>query len=202
LNIKKALPCTSSNDVSVDLFKNQLNIKKALPCTGEFFHLRCCVHILNLIVQDGLKEIDSALHKVLESVKYVKGSQERKKRFLKSVNQMSLDGRKGLRQDVPTRWNSTFLMLESVVYYRRAFCHLELIDSNFKHCPSVLEWEKVDSIRTFLACFYHATCDFSRITYSTANLYFLAVFMIYVTLKQHKESEDEYKRFNGKSNAL
>lgn len=85
-------------------------------------------------------------------------------------------------------------MLESVVYYRRAFCHLELIDSNFKHCPSVLEWEKVDGIRTFLACFYHATCDFSGTKYPTVNLYFPAVFMIYVTLKQHKESEDEYKR--------
>jgi hypothetical protein len=93
----------SSNDVSVDLLKNELNIKKALPCTGEFFHLRCCAHILNLIVQDRLKKIDSALHKVCESVKYVKGSQGRKKRFLESVNQMSLDGRKGLRQDVPTR---------------------------------------------------------------------------------------------------
>jgi hypothetical protein len=184
----------SSNDVSVDLLKNQLNIKRALPCTGEFFHLRCCAHILNLIVQDGLKEIDSALHKVRESVKYVKGSQGRKKRFLESVNQMSLDGRKGLRQNVPTRWNSTFLMLESAVYYRCAFCHLELIDSNFKHCPSVLEWEKVDSIRTFLAYFYHSTCDFSGNKYPTANLYFPAVFMIYVTLKQHKESEDEYKR--------
>jgi hypothetical protein len=48
------------------------------------------------MVQDGLKEIDSALHNVRESIKYVKGSQGRKKRFLESVNQMSLDGRKGL----------------------------------------------------------------------------------------------------------
>jgi hypothetical protein len=69
-----------------------------------------------------------------------------------------------------------------------------LIDSNFKHCPSVLEWEKVDSIRTFLACFYHATCDFFGTKYLTANLYFPAVFMIYVTLKQHNESDNEYKR--------
>jgi hypothetical protein len=62
----------SSNDVSIDLLKNQLNIKKALPCTGEFFHLSCCEHILNLIIQDGLKEIDNSLHMVRESIKYVK----------------------------------------------------------------------------------------------------------------------------------
>ncbi|XP_042963535.1 zinc finger BED domain-containing protein RICESLEEPER 1-like [Carya illinoinensis] len=107
---------------------------------------------------------------------------------------MSLDGRKGLRQDVPTRWNSTFLMLESAIFYRRAFCHLELTDSNFKHCLSISEWEKVEKINTFLEAFYDVTCEFSGTKYPTANLYFLAVFMIYLTLKQHSESEDDYMR--------
>jgi hypothetical protein len=58
----------SSNDVCVGLLRNQLNIKKALVCEGEFFHIRCCAHILNLIVQDGLKEIDSALQKICDGV--------------------------------------------------------------------------------------------------------------------------------------
>ena len=133
----------SSNDVSVDILRTQLSIRKALVCNGDFFHLRCCAHILNLIVQDGLKEIDIAIQKIRESVKYVKGSQVRKQKFLESVNQMSLDGKRGLRQDVPTRWNSTFLMIENALYYRRAFCHLELTDSNYKNCPTIDEWSKL-----------------------------------------------------------
>jgi hypothetical protein len=56
------------------LLKDQLNLKKVLVSSGEFFHLRCCAHILNLIVQDGLKEINGALQKVGDCVKYVKGS--------------------------------------------------------------------------------------------------------------------------------
>jgi hypothetical protein len=40
----------SSNDVSVDMLRTQLNIKKALVCQGDLFHLRCCAHVLNLIV--------------------------------------------------------------------------------------------------------------------------------------------------------
>jgi hypothetical protein len=59
----------SSNDVCVGLLRNQLNMKKAIFCEGKFFHIRCCVHILNLRVQDGLKEIDSALQKIRDSVK-------------------------------------------------------------------------------------------------------------------------------------
>ncbi|KAL0000367.1 hypothetical protein SO802_014148 [Lithocarpus litseifolius] len=54
----------SSNDVFVDILRTQLSIRKALVCNGEFFHFRCYAHILNLIVQDGLKEIDIAIQKI------------------------------------------------------------------------------------------------------------------------------------------
>jgi hypothetical protein len=184
----------SSNDVSVDMLRTQLNIKKALVCQGDLFHLRCCAHILNLIIQDGLKEIDGVVQKIRECIKYVKGSQGRKVKFFASVKQMSLDGKKGLRQDVPTRWNSTFLMLESAIFYRRAFHHLKLTDSNFKHCPIADEWDKVEKISTFLAVFYDATCVFSSTKYPTTNLYFSSVFTFYLTLRQDSESEDEYMK--------
>jgi hypothetical protein len=108
----------SSNDVCVGLLRNQLNMKKTLLCEGEFFHIHCCAQILNLIVQDGLKEIDSALQKIRDSVKYVRGSQLRKQNFLQVVNKMSLDNNKGLRQDVPTRWNSTYLCLRLLFIIR------------------------------------------------------------------------------------
>jgi hypothetical protein len=77
----------SANDNFVLLLKDQLNLKKALVSSGEFFHLRCCVHILNLIVQDGLKEIDGTLQKARDCVKYVKGSQVRKQKFMHAGNQ-------------------------------------------------------------------------------------------------------------------
>ena len=80
-----------------------------------------------------------------------------KQKFLKSVNQMSLDGKRGLRQDVPTKWNSTFLMIENALYYRCAFCHLELTYSNYKNCLIVDEWSKGEKIDKCLAVFYDAT---------------------------------------------
>ncbi|KAK9690066.1 hypothetical protein RND81_09G102300 [Saponaria officinalis] len=61
----------SANNSMVESLKPYLN----LMANGEYFHVRCCAHILNLIVQEGLKDLDDAILKVRESVKYTKGSQ-------------------------------------------------------------------------------------------------------------------------------
>jgi hypothetical protein len=184
----------SANDLCVVNLKAKFNMKKALPLEGELFHMRCCTHTLNLIVQDGLKEITDAIQKIRDSVKYFRGSQMRKQSFLQAASQMSLDSNKGLRQDVPTRWNSTYLMLESAIHYRPAFAYLEMTDENYTFCPNAIEWEKVNDISSFLGCFYRATCTFSGTKYPTANLYFPVVALIYLNLKQELVSEDGYRR--------
>uniref|UniRef100_A0A0D3AH74 DUF659 domain-containing protein n=1 Tax=Brassica oleracea var. oleracea TaxID=109376 RepID=A0A0D3AH74_BRAOL len=54
-----------------------MQLKKDLVCGGEFFHIRCVAHILNLIVQDGLAVIGEALEKIRDSVKYVQITESR-----------------------------------------------------------------------------------------------------------------------------
>lgn len=105
-------------------------LNNAFLYKDELFHVRCSAHILNLVVQDGLKDIDDSVEKIRECVKYVKDSQGRKDGFSKSVKQTSLYLKKSLVQDVPTRWNSTFMMLSNALYYRWAFENLQLNDTN------------------------------------------------------------------------
>ncbi|XP_061373411.1 zinc finger BED domain-containing protein RICESLEEPER 2-like [Gastrolobium bilobum] len=182
----------SANDVCVQFLRDQLLVGGGLLGYGEFFHLRCCAHVLNLIVQEGLKEVDESMVKVRESIKYVKGSQARKQKFLDCVGHSSLGSKRGLRQDVPTRWISTFLMLDNALFYKRAFMHLELSDSNYKHCPSRDEWDRIEKINSFLSVFYDITCVFSGTKYPTANLYFPYVFTAHLTLQDGLKSDDAY----------
>lgn len=184
----------SSNDTFVELLKGQLNLKDALLMNGKFFHIRCCAHILNLIVQDGLKHIDDSVGKIRESIKYVRGSQGRKQKFLDCAAQVSLECKRGLRQDIPTRWNSTFLMIDSALYYQRAFLHLQLSDSNYKHSLSQDEWGKLEKLSKFLKVFYDVTCLFSGTKYPTANLYFPQVFVVEDTLRKAKVDSDSFMK--------
>ena len=86
---------------------NSLNknpyFRSSLPCNGEFFRVRCGAHILNLIVQEGLKIIEQAVHNIRESVKYVRGNDMRKLRFTKCLQKLPNLTSKKVRQDVPTR---------------------------------------------------------------------------------------------------
>ena len=47
--------------------------------------MRCCTHILNLIVGDGMREINASIAKVRESVRYVKSSPNRNQTFVDFV---------------------------------------------------------------------------------------------------------------------
>ena len=58
----------STNEGCVTMLKSQLKIRKDLLSNGDYLHMHCCAHIINLIVQDGLKAIEGELYKIRESI--------------------------------------------------------------------------------------------------------------------------------------
>ena len=100
----------SSNDKIQDYLNERLLLhNNGLVSGGEFFHIRCCAHILNLNVQEGFKVVGPAVKKIRESIKYVKGSKGRMKVFKACVAKVGgIHTKMGLCLDVITRWNSTF----------------------------------------------------------------------------------------------
>ncbi|XP_054821595.1 zinc finger BED domain-containing protein RICESLEEPER 2-like [Prosopis cineraria] len=181
----------SANDCMAEILKERLILQNNLICDGEFFYVRCCAHILNLIVQEGLKVTNVAINKIRDSIKYVKVSESRMKIFGQCVEQVgSIDTSIGLRLDVPTRWNSTYDMLESGIRYKRAFVCLSCRDTSFKHSLSNEEWRRAEEMCSFLQPCAMITTLISGTSYPTSNMYFGQIAKIEILLNDAISNRD------------
>ncbi|TYG98703.1 hypothetical protein ES288_A10G138200v1 [Gossypium darwinii] len=132
----------SYNDVMVSCLKNRF--------------LRCCAHILTLIVKAGLELADDVVGKIQNGIKYIKKSEICRKRFYDVADKsFHLNVTKKLRQDVCVRWNSTYLMIESFLYYKDVLDYWAQRNKDYQmFALSSEEWRNVAIICKFLKVFY------------------------------------------------
>jgi hypothetical protein len=179
------------NDQMIGELKSKLSDQDSLLNGDECF-LSSYAQIVHLLIQDGLFEIKSVLCKIRESIAYVNGTQDRREMFQKAINQLKLQDKNKASLDVPTRWDTTFSMLENALDLRNAFAYLEQTDSEFRVNPSVEEW----SISTIiLDCLKVLILHESASNASTGvELYFLNVCGVYKNLIQWKRSQHAFVR--------
>ena len=70
----------AANDSIIALLLEKLYTNSMIMC-GKFFHMRCCAHILNLIVRDGLSVIQKGVKKIRDSVHYWTATRTRVEKF-------------------------------------------------------------------------------------------------------------------------
>ena len=67
----------SSNDTAMSFFKRKLLSWGATSIKVKYLHVRCVAHILNLVVNEGLKELSISVIRVREVVRYIRNSPSR-----------------------------------------------------------------------------------------------------------------------------
>ncbi|KAI4328613.1 hypothetical protein L6164_020951 [Bauhinia variegata] len=150
----------SSNDVVISYLRRKLKNWNRLVCEGEYMHMRCAAHILNLIVNDGLKDLNPSIVAIRNAIRYVRSSPQRLQKFKQAAHAKKISNGASLCFDVPTRWNSTYIMLEQAIPFQKAFDRLEVEDEGYiawfkeDRRPSILDWDNARAFVQFLKLFY------------------------------------------------
>ena len=84
------------------------------------FHVRCCAHIFNLLIKDGLSVIEDVIFKVQENIKYLAGLLSPLMMFSNVAKQLHLLSKK-LILDCCAQWSATYDMLSTVLEFKHIF---------------------------------------------------------------------------------
>ncbi|KAH9685707.1 BED-type domain-containing protein [Citrus sinensis] len=195
----------SANDVAVNYLKKKLKNWKgdAMILDGDCLHLRCCAHIVNLIVTEGLKEMHDSIASIRNAIMYVRSSGLRLHKFKSCVEREKIENKGLLAYDVPTRWNSTYTMLSRAIHFQKAFERLEEEEHDGPYMsffnerkaeqirpPTAEDWKNAEIFIQFLKFFNDVTVDFSASLSVTSNLYFHHLCTIQTQLHLYIENED------------
>uniref|UniRef100_A0A9I9EIR0 HAT C-terminal dimerisation domain-containing protein n=1 Tax=Cucumis melo TaxID=3656 RepID=A0A9I9EIR0_CUCME len=151
----------SSNDVAIAYLVKKFKGRNGLVLDGEFIHIRCCAHILNLIVSDALKDLHVSIIRIRNAVKYVRSSPARLQIFKDFAKEDKMSTKNCLTMDVPTRWNSTFTMLDGAIKCQKTFERLEEHDPSYlpkDDIPTTEDWDNAKVFVKFLKTFSEEDC--------------------------------------------
>ncbi|MBA0637661.1 hypothetical protein Godav_025965 [Gossypium davidsonii] len=141
----------SYNDAAVRMLKDSFSFhKKNIHLNGKLFHVRCCTHILNLLVHDGFSENKDVIDNVRESVNHIIASTMHLTMFSDIVKQLQFPNKR-LILDYCTRWNAIYAMLSCVLEFKDIFLRYGQRDTSYKHLSSDENWVRVEeSIKELL----------------------------------------------------
>ncbi|XP_055830950.1 zinc finger BED domain-containing protein RICESLEEPER 1-like [Solanum dulcamara] len=157
----------SSNDVMVkELHKQMVNWGSNMKC-GNHLHVRCMAHILNLIVQDGMKEVGPSI---------------------KRVRQMNSTY---LMLDTAQHFESAFDYFDLEdgglsTYLANHVCE----DGSVAGVLESDDWQKVRNMVIFLKRFYDLTEKFSGSLYVTSAGHFEDIVELHNHLRECMEDND------------
>ncbi|XP_054806323.1 zinc finger BED domain-containing protein RICESLEEPER 2-like [Prosopis cineraria] len=187
---------TSSNDTALGYLKRRLRSWKGLICGGDYLQLRCCGHVLNLVVNEGIKHMKDSFEAIQSAVRYVRSSPSR---FLKFKNWVESEKKtKSLVcLDVSTRWNSTYLMLQAAMKFQKVFERMRDEDDDYIAFfnskqeegvfsgPILDDWKNAKVFIKFLKIFYDITLKFSSSLIVTSNDCFHQIARVQKMLQKH-----------------
>lgn len=140
---------------------NAANIVNAIKISG-WTHIPCFAHTINLVVKDSLIEIDGFRKKVKAIVDHFHRSTQANIKLFNSQRQTFPDREPlKLKNDVVTRWNSTFYMFHRIIELQEPLTATIALLHNPVQQLNEVEWESLKEACKILQPFEQITVEMS-----------------------------------------
>ncbi|KAG2673937.1 hypothetical protein I3760_13G112600 [Carya illinoinensis] len=159
--------------------------------------------VLSVSVDNALKDVDDSVARVRMAMKWVRSSPSKLEKFKVAAKATGITSKKGLCTDVPTRWNSNFLMLEAAQEYKTAFQLLGDEDIQYvkyfdehggSRKPNDDDWMAVSTFVDFLGLFYDVTLNISSSLYPTSPWFCQQICRVKEELEDMRRGSNEKMR--------
>ncbi|XP_004438053.1 PREDICTED: zinc finger BED domain-containing protein 4 [Ceratotherium simum simum] len=166
-NIQKQLECwweawVTSTGLQIGItVTDNASIGKTLS-EGEHSSVQCFSHTVNLIVSEAIKSqrmVQNLLSIARKICERVHRSPKAKEKLAELQKEYELP-QHHLIQDVPSKWNTSFHMLERLIEQKRAINEMS-IECNFRELISCDQWEVMQSVCHALKPFDAASREMS-----------------------------------------
>ncbi|KAL2940373.1 putative AC transposase [Bienertia sinuspersici] len=172
----------TANTSAMRFLKEDPSIKLVLE--GSLMHVRCCAHILNLCVQDGLDELRTLLEPIRNVIRWIRAARSAKRIFKQKCEEYGLR-KKVIALNNPTQWNSTYKLLHDAIAYRDVLTDMynesRATDEQFITND---HWSLAKIVHDVLETFDNATHIFSYVYEPNIHMVILECIKIICTIKQ------------------
>ncbi|XP_028296828.1 zinc finger BED domain-containing protein 4-like [Gouania willdenowi] len=176
-----------SDKVVACVTDNASNIVAALRDHLHWDHIPCFAHVLNLVVRAALREVQGTVHKIKAVVEYFHRSTVASDKLKATQQQMGQEQLR-LKQDVVTRWNSTFYMVKRFIDVKDpVISTLALINAPLSTL-STEEWEIAQETADILKPFEEVTVEVSAERFVTASKVILMARGLQRIVARHQRS--------------
>lgn len=175
---------------------NAANFQAATGRLPQCQPLNCFAHSLQLVINGAIKnclEIQSIVTKAKAITTHFKHNVQSSKKLLALEAQMGLPQLR-LKQECPTRWNSTYEMLERLVVLKDAVSAMVASSSKLPTVTAA-EWELATSCVSVLEPFTKATATLSSCAWPTISMVIPTLNELKHNLIQNKPSSSSLQIF-------
>ncbi|KAI1282001.1 putative AC transposase [Halotydeus destructor] len=160
----------------------QLTASRRLTNLNGTSHVRCLSHVLNLIVHKAIEDKNPDIGRLREVMSFLRHPKQAQL-LLETAETLNQTAIKPLL-DVPTRWNSTYDMIDRGLKLKTCMRHLLDTHKDYQHLDlSETSWVNLELMSKFLEAFYEATKLMSGSSYTTLSY----VIPVMQSLRRHCE---------------